>query len=424
MNGLIDFLKNSYTSFHACENARALLLQNGFQPLYEQDDWALAEDGKYFVERDGSIIAFTIGALDDFYYKIIATHTDSPCLKLKENPCMKGSAYVTLNVERYGGGILYSFFDRPLKVAGRIMKQEDGLLVSQTVTSPYLLTIPSLAIHMHRDVNDKFSVNAQVDACPLYALSALEENNAFFLPEMEDSYVVSSDLFLVNADMPYTFGKNDEFLASPRIDNLACTYAALNALLNSEADSGVCVAAFMDHEEVGSLTTSGADGDFLENVLRRIAYAFRFDDNEYYKALSSSFMLSADNAHALHPNHPEKSDPSNKTLLGGGVVIKAHANKAYVTDGFSAAVVKTVLENANVKYQNYFNRSDMASGHTLGAAAQRHVGIRGADIGIAQLAMHSACECIAKCDFEEMARGMSAFYAATIRFTKDGVLIR
>jgi aspartyl aminopeptidase len=236
--------------------------------------------------------------------------------------------------------------------------------------------------------------------------------------------VVASELFLVNAGMPYTFGRNDEFLASPRIDNLACTFAALNAVLNSEFSGGVCVAAFLDNEEVGSLTATGADGDFFENVLRRIAYAFHFDDNEYYKALASSFMLSADNAHAVHPNHPEKADPSNKTKMGGGIVIKSHANKAYITDSLSAAVARSVFDNANVKHQTFFNRSDMASGSTLGAALGRHASIRGVDIGIAQLAMHSACECIAAADYDEMARGLTAFYASTIRFTKDGVLVQ
>ena len=424
MKGLTDFLKNSYTSYHACENAKQILLDNGFSPLYEQDDWALCEEGKYFVERGGSLIAFTVGSLDDFYYKIVATHTDSPCLKLKDNPFLKGNIYTTLNVERYGGGLWYSFFDRPLKLAGRLIVNDNGILTQKTVDSSYLLTIPSLAIHMNREANDKFAVNVQVDACPLYSLTDADLDSAALLPEMEENEVIASDLYLVNADMPYTFGKNDEFLASPRIDNLACTFAALNAVLNSELSSGVCVAAFLDNEEVGSLTATGADGDFFENVLRRIAYSFRFDDNEYYKALASSFMLSADNAHAVHPNHPEKADPSNKTKMGGGIVIKSHANKAYITDSLSAAVVRTVFGNANVKHQTFFNRSDMASGSTLGAAMQRHASVRGADIGIAQLAMHSACECIATSDYNEMARGLTAFFAATIRFTKDGVLVQ
>lgn len=423
MKGLTDFLKNSYTSYHACENARAILLENGFTPLYEQDDWELREEGKYFIERGGSLIAFTIGALDDFYYKIVATHTDSPCLKIKENPFLKGSAYTTLNVERYGGGLWYSFFDRPLKIAGRVITKENGVLTSKTVDSPYLLTISSLAIHMNREANDKFSVNVQTDACPLYALNA-NDCAAPLLTEADNEQIVSEELYLVNADMPYSFGRNDEFLASPRIDNLACTYSALNAVLHGETNNGICIAAFLDNEEVGSLTATGADGDFFENVLRRIAYAFRLDDNEYYKALASSFLLSADNAHAMHPNHPEKSDPSNKTLLGGGVVLKSHANKAYITDALSAAVVKSIFDNADVRYQYFFNRSDMASGSTLGAAMQRHVGIRGADIGIAQLAMHSACECIAKSDYQEMARGMAAFFASAIRFTKDGILVQ
>ncbi|MBQ8295226.1 MAG: hypothetical protein IJX87_02195 [Clostridia bacterium] len=228
----------------------------------------------------------------------------------------------------------------------------------------------------------------------------------------------------MNADMPYAFGLKNEFLASPRIDNLSSVYSSLEGLLQAENNSGICVAAMLDNEEVGSLTAQGADGDFLENVLRRIAYALRFDDNEYYKALASSFLLSADNAHALHPNHPEKSDPTNKTLMGGGVVIKTHANKAYVTDGLSAAILKTVFDNANVKYQAFFNRSDARSGSTLGAASQRHIGIRGADIGIAQLAMHSACECFASADYTEMVNGITAFFNSTIENTQNGISVK
>ena len=424
MQALTEFLKNSFTSYHVCENAKKLLLENGFQPLYEEDDWAISEDGKYFVERSGALIAFTIGALDDFSYKIIASHTDSPALKLKENPLQKSPLYATLNTETYGGGIWYSFFDRALKIAGRVIVKDNDRLYEKTVVSPFNVRLPSVAIHQNRSANEGFSVNAQVDLAPLLALSENVENMQTLISKIAGEEVLSYDLYLVNADMPYSFGINNEFLASPRIDNLTSVYASLSALVKEGARRGVCVAACMDNEEMGSLTAQGADGDFMETVLRRIAYSLRFDDMEYYKALANSFLLSVDNAHASHPNHPEKSDPTNKTALGGGVVIKNHANRAYVTDALSSAVVKTIFDNANVRYQTFFNRSDVRSGSTLGSIALRHTSMAGADIGLPQLAMHSACECFAKADYAELTNGIFAFYACTLTREEDGFRIR
>lgn len=422
MNGLKEFLKTSYTAYHAVDNAKELLLENGFIQLLETDDWALCENGKYFVVRNGgSIIAFTIGSLDRFTYKIAAAHTDSPALKLKENPEKKSGAYVTLNVETYGGGIWYSFFDRPLKIAGRVVKREGEQLCSHTVESEFLVSIPSLAAHQNRNVNDGFSIQKQIDLLPLYALSA---DDSSVVEKIAGNSVISYDLYAVNAAMPYSFGVNNEFLASPRIDNLTSAYAALQGLLFHAESDGVCVAAIFDNEEIGSNTSHGADGDFLENTLKRIAYAFHFDDGEYYKAIADSFMLSIDNAHAAHPNHPEKSDPTNEVKLGGGVVIKSHAGKAYITDAVASAVVKTVMENAGVPYQSFFNHSDARSGSTLGAASMRHVSVRGADIGLAQLAMHSACECFAKADYESLVKCVAAYFASSIAFDGDNVTIR
>ena len=422
METLLDFLKNSLTAYHACENAKARLVENGFSPLKETEDWELSEGGKYFVERGGALVAFTVGGLDNFSYKIVASHVDSPALKLKENPVEKRGAYAVLNVETYGGGVWYSFFDRPLRIAGRVVKSENGRVYSETVTSPFLLSIPSLAVHQNRGVNDGFAVNAQTDLSPLLSLNGGE---ADWLERIAgDGKTMGYDLYLVNADSPYFFGAEDEFLASPRIDNLTSVCASLDALLSKADSDGICVAAFLNHEEIGSRTTQGADGDFLENALRRIAYALRFDDNEYYKALASSFLLSADNAHAIHPNYPEKADPTNKTVLGGGVAIKAHANGAYITDALAAATVRTIFDKAGVKHQNFFNRSDMRSGSTLGVAALTRMGVAGADIGLAQLAMHSACECFAKEDYAELVNGLTAFYSSDLLADGNGFLVR
>lgn len=422
-NRLTEFLNASYTAYQATENARQLLLENGFLPLSETEDWALEENGKYFVERNGSsLVAFTVGALDDFSFKIVASHTDSPALKLKENAVSLTGAYAKLNAETYGGGIWYSFFDRPLKIAGRVVVNEGGILKSENVASEYFVTVPSLAVHMNRGVNEGFSVNAQTDLQPLFALSENGETPDF-LSGITEKEVVSYDLYLVNADMPYVFGRNGEFLASPRIDNLTSVCSSLEALTAHGESGGVCVAACLDNEEVGSQTLQGAGGDFLENVLRRIAYALKFDDNEYYKALAASFLISLDNAHAMHPNHPEKCDPTNKTTMGGGVVVKSHANKAYTTDALSSAVIKTIFKKAGVKYQTFFNRSDMRSSGTLGAISLSHAGILSADLGLAQLAMHSASECFAKADYEELLNGLTAYYSSNILFGENGVEI-
>lgn len=423
-NRLTEFLNSSYTAYQATENAVRILLQNGFRSLSETEDWLLEENGKYFVERNGSsLIAFTVGALDNFSFKIVASHTDSPALKLKENAASLAGTYAKLNAETYGGGIWYSFFDRPLKIAGRVIVNENGILKSENVASEYFVTVPSLAVHMNRGVNEGFSVNAQTDLQPLFALSENGETPDF-LSGITEKEVISYDLYLVNADMPYTFGLNGEFLASPRIDNLTSVCSSLEALTAHGESDGVCVAACLDNEEVGSQTLQGAGGDFLENVLRRIAYALKFDDNEYYKALASSFLISLDNAHAMHPNHSEKCDPTNKTSMGGGVVIKSHANKAYTTDALSSSVIKTIFKKAGVKYQTFFNRSDMRSGGTLGAISLSHAGILSADLGLAQLAMHSASECFAKADYEELLNGLTAYYSSNLLFGENGVEIK
>jgi len=414
MEKLIEFLHKSSTSYHAVQNAKSLLEANGFCKLLETDDWILSEGGKYYVTRGGAIVAFTVGSLNDFSYKIVASHTDSPALKLKENPVQKSVFYATLNVEAYGGGLWHTFMDRPLQIAGRVIRRENNRLLQEVVTSPFTVVIPSVAIHQNRDSNEHLGLNPQIDLQAMLGLSEDIESTDTLLEAIAGENVVGYDLFLVNADMPHTFGLSNEFLASPRIDNLTSVYASLETLIFDEPRDGICVAACMDNEEIGNITAQGAGGDFLESILRRIAYSLRFDDNEYYKALGNSFLLSLDNAHAVHPNHPEKADPTNKTLMGGGVVIKGHAKKSYVTDGFSAAVIKTILDNANVKYQAFFNRSDMKSGATLGTEMTRKLGILGADIGIAQLAMHSACECFKTSDYDELVKALLAFYAAKI----------
>ncbi len=412
---LIEFLKTSLTAYHAEKNVKALLLEKGFTLLNEQEEWQIEEGGNYFVERGASLIAFKVGSLDNFCFKITASHLDSPALKIKENPVKKCENCLTLNTETYGGGIWYSFFDRPLKIAGRVIFEKDDTLYPEVVESPFIVHIPSLSAHMNRDVNSAFSVNAQTDLAPLISLSAEQTN---WLEQTVQNKALAYDLYLTPCQEPYFFGVNNEFLASPRIDNLISVYATVEGLLNAKPQSGICVGAFMQYEETGNRTAQGASGDFLKNTLRLIAYALKLDVNDFYKAIASSFLLSVDNAHAVHPNHPEKSDPTNKTLLGKGVVIKSHANGAYVTDALSSAVVKRIFEKAGVPYQYFFNRADMPSGSTLGVAITTRLGMNGADIGIAQLAMHSAMECCCILDYAPLVDGITAFYSMDI--TGDG----
>ena len=411
MQSFLEFLQSSYTAYHTVKNLKTMLLADGFESLDEKNPWQIRKGGKYFVERDGSaLVAFKLDS-DEIEFKIVASHVDSPALKIKQPTALEKCGVQTLNTEPYGGGIWYSFFDRPLKIAGRAFVRTENGFEEKTVVSDYQVTIPSLAIHQQRDVNEKFSVDEQIDLQPILAL----QGTPCVLSALCGGELLSHDLFLVNAETPYEFGVNGEFLASPRLDNLTSVFASISALLSKDT-TGNCVAAFFDSEEVGSTTYSGAGSDLLKNTLRRICLSLGKTEEDYCRALASSFLVSADNAHAVHPNHPEKSDPTNLTTLGGGVVIKHHAKKAYATTAKTAALFQTVLEGAGIAYQAFFNRSGAKSGGTLGACSITQLGIPTIDIGIAQLAMHSACECIAKSDYSAFENGLTAFFAAD--FTK------
>ena len=414
MDRLIDFLQTSYTAYHAVDNAKKLLLDNGFTALSERQDWNLCAQGKYFVERDSALIAFTLGSQPEAYsFSIVASHLDSPALKVKQNPLIKTEGYYKLNVEKYGGGILYSMLDRPLKLAGRIIvESENGKLISKSYLSDYSVSIPSVAIHMNRNVNDGLTLNAQVDMCPLFSLASAGEPD--FLASLTKESVVDYDLYLVNDSQAFEFGANNEFIASPRVDNLTSAYASLTALIQSNNTNGIKMVALFDSEEIGNQTTEGAASDFLERTMKSIATAMEIPESKFNQALAKSFFLSLDVAHAVHPNHPEKHDPTNRTMLGGGIVIKYNSNKAYVTDAKSAALLKAVFNKAGIRYQTFFNRSDALGGSTLGRSFLVRVGMLGADIGLAQLAMHSATESFAKSDYAELENGILAFFQTNV----------
>lgn len=400
-------MENSLTAYHAVENAKAFLTEKGFLALDERDNWKLKEGGKYFVTRNGSsLVAFTFRKTGNF--KIVASHTDSPCLKLKESPEMKG-AFTRLNVETYGGGLYYTFFDRPLRIAGRLIEEENGKLVSKLYSSEETFVIPSLAIHMNREANKQFAPDPQTDLLPLYALGEAALNTQAF----------ARDLFVVSAEKPFINGANGEFLSSPRLDNLTSVCASLEAIGGDT--NGVCVAALFDNEEIGSRTRQGAGSDFMKSTLRRIALLQGKTEEEFFGSLSSSLLVSLDNAHSVHPNHPEKCDPTNRAIMGGGIVVKAHANGAYTSDGLTAAAIKKLFADAGVKYQNFYNRSDMPSGSTLGCISFSQVGVPSVDLGLAQLAMHSVVETFAPADYEELKKGLSAFYKSAIRIGENTV---
>ncbi len=406
---LKQFLKTSYTAYQAVENAEAFLLQNGFTQLDEGGEWKLVRGGRYFVTRGGSsFIAFRYG---EGPYKIVASHTDSPCFKLKENAVQQSGPYARLNVEEYGGCILYSFFDRPLRLAGRVLRETENGVGAETFVSNFLVTVPSLAVHMNRDVNDGFKPDRQNDIEPLLCIGEKD------LAELLGGNI-GYDLYAVPDEEPYTSGADGEFLSSPRIDNLTSVYGSLLALAD-DACCGNCMIACFDSEEIGSRTRQGAAGDFLKSVISRISAP----KSEIEALLSQSFLISLDNAHAVHPNRPEKCDPTNRPVLGGGVVIKGHAGGAYTTDGLTSAVIKKIFAKADVKYQTFYNRSDMRSGSTLGAISLTQASIPSADLGLAQLAMHAAVETMAASDFGELVKGLKAFFSSHIVMKTDGAEI-
>lgn len=411
---LQEFLNTSYTPFHAQANAAKILQDAGFEPLIEGDKWNLKDGGKYYFSRGGSLVAFRYSKKGA--YKIVASHTDSPCLKLKENAALSDGTYTRLNTEPYGGGLWYTFFDRKLKIAGVLYHEKSGVITATSYTSDFTVVLPSLAIHQNREANEKFAPNLQTEL-PLLALGKAEF-------EQITKGAIAYDLFAVPAEEAYASGANGEFLTAPRLDNLTSVYASVQALVRAEKSEDTLIAACFEAEEIGSGTRGGAGSDLLKNTLERIADAQNRSLEEKLTAYGASLFVSVDNAHALHPNHPEKCDPTNKPVLGGGVVIKGHAGGAYTTEGLTSAVVKTVLNKASVKYQTFFNRSDVRSGSTLGAISLRQVSIPSVDLGIAQLAMHSAVETMATADYAEMENALFALFTSKIKMNNEIVTIQ
>ena len=411
---LTDFLEEGKTAYHAAAASVSFLEAHGYIRLHEGEPFSLCTGGKYYVTRNGSaVIAFSVGeAVGGF--RIVASHLDSPALKLKGNPVISAEGVSKLNTEPYGGGLYYSWLDIPLQIAGRVvLEKEDGLQVV-SITDPRKLIIPSLAIHMQRDANKAFSVNPQIDLQPILSL---RENASLDLGGGD--CVIAEDLFLVNAASPYFVGTSEELLVSPRIDDLVSVMATLEAIVAKEGGTGVSVAFLADNEEIGSRTKQGAASDFLAAVLAEIASGLSVD---LRAMLKKSFFVSCDNAHAVHPNHPEKSDPTNRVRLGGGVVIKHHAGGNYTTDAVSAAIFKSILKKSRIRCQDFYMRSDMPCGGTLGAISSMSVSIPSIDIGIPQLAMHAATETMAIADYDALVEALTAFFRTAIEMGDDDAI--
>ncbi|MCH5152712.1 MAG: M18 family aminopeptidase [Clostridiales bacterium] len=404
-----NFLDSSYTSYHTTENATQMLAEAGFVKLNMGDNWQLERGGRYFVTRNGSsVVAFSVG--DNNVFNVCVSHTDSPSFKVKGSKLIESDGVKRLNTEKYGGGLLYSYLDRQLKIAGRVLVETEMGLAQQLVVSDYNLVIPSLAIHHNITANDSLALNAQIDTLPLFT----QEESKLYESLAEDK-VVDADLYVVPSAPSFESGANDEFLCGARLDNLTSVYASLQAIINTEPQN-IAVVACLDNEEIGSATRQGAPS-FIHQVLDAISDALDMTRAETLYATENGMVLSVDNGHAVHPAHPEKSDPLYRCHLNGGVVIKHHVN--YATDGLTSAIVKRMLNEAGVAHQDYYNRSDVRCGTTLGLATARELGMKACDIGIAQLAMHSACETCGVEDIAAMQKCLETFLSSDIRGTDN-----
>lgn len=426
INELLDFIAQSPTAFQAVDTISDRLLKAGYIDLSESKKWDLMPGNGYFLTRNrSSIIAFQIPKEKPHHFMISASHTDSPMFKLKnlfESPAFQ--TYMRLNTEVYGGTILSSWFDRPLSLAGRvIVKQDDNIFKSFSCKIDRdLLLIPNVAIHFNRSVNSGYAYNPAVDMLPLFSQERKE--SGFLLQLIAEELkckvddIVGMDLYVYNRMPGTVWGASNEFFSAPRIDNLMCAFATLESFIAATNDSAVTLYYAADNEETGSATKQGAGSVFLSNVLDRICEQLYCNKQTM---LASSMMVSADNAHAKHPNHPELSDGQNAPHMNQGIVIKTNAAQKYATDAMSSALFSEICRRAKVPYQFFANRSDTPGGSTLGNISNTLVPLITVDIGMAQLAMHSAYETAGCADLDYLITAMTEFYSTTLTVSADGV---
>lgn len=414
MQDFLNFINKAKTQYHATYELSQILKSSGYTLINEEDDYNLKPNSKYYVIRNNSsILAFNTPIdINNTVLKIVASHTDSPTLKVKPNNMLTLSNYSSLNVEVYGGPIYSSFFDRPLSLAGRVfVNTENGIKENLFDIDRDLLVIPNECIHFNREVNNGKSYNPQIDLIPLLGQkdSKLDTIIANELDVKEED-ILSYDLQVYNRFRGSVIGANNEYFMAPQIDNLESAYATLQGFLKSRDESSFNVWVSFDNEEVGSGTKQGAHSDFLSANLKRAFTSLNAKEDSYYKAIASGMLVSCDNAHAVHPNDIGKTDSLNKVFMNEGIVIKHNANQAYTTDGLTSAIIKKIFKDNNIKYQDFTNRSDVRGGSTLGAISLQNVSIKSVDIGLAQLAMHSACETAGTKDLDTLVSGMQAFY--------------
>lgn len=398
---LLDFIKRSPSVYHVIENFKTMLLTAGFKELKEKDKWEIAADGRYFVTRnDSALIAFTVPSVFDRFL-IAAAHSDSPAFRIKDNPeIAKCGHYIDLDVEKYGGAIISPWLDRPLSVAGRVIIDTENGLCSRLVNIDRdLLVIPNLAIHMNREINKGYEYSVQNDLLPLFGDEKADGRFMELVAESagtDKEHILASDLFLYSRTSGAIWGADNEYISSGKLDDLQCAYSCMTGLIRvskrDNANNAVNMCAIFDNEEVGSGTKQGADSTFLEETMKRINFVTGGSEEDYMRNVSESFMVSADNAHAVHPLHAEKADPNNQPFMNLGPVIKYSANQKYTTDAVSGARFKKICKDAGVPYQVFYNHSDVPGGSTLGNISTSHVSMNTVDIGLPQLSMHSVYE--------------------------------
>ena len=418
---LIDFISECPDCFHTANAICKKLRENGYTELFETKDNNIKRGGKYFIVRNmSSVIAFRIPNSDPSGLMICAAHGDAPSFKLKPISESQNGVYCTLNTEKYGGMIYSTWLDRPLSISGRVVVSDnDGVKIKLFNTGRDFCLIPNLAIHMNSETNSGFKFNPQTDLQPICGSAA---SNGRLIDEIADKLsvkptdIIDYDLFLSNNERGVIWGADNEFFSAPRIDDLQCAYAATTAFINSADTTAVPVLAVFDNEEVGSSTKQGAGSTFLRDTLIRIVHSLNGSDIDYARLTASSFMLSADNGHAIHPNRPEKADPKNYPILNGGVVIKYNANQRYTTDSISAAIFKRILDKNSIPHQVYTNRSDIPGGSTLGSISNTRVSLNTIDIGAAQLAMHSCFETGGTNDTTHLISAMREFFGTVLKY--------
>ena len=408
---LKNYLDSAVSVYHAVESLQKVLDEAGYTCLSESETWRLVPGGKYYMTRSGTaLMAFRVPQGNPKGFMLSASHSDRPCFKVKENGELKGN-YTRLAVERYGGMLIAPWLDRPLSIAGRVLVEtENGVEVKLINIDRDLMMMPNVAIHMNRQANEGYKWNPAVDTLPLMGGKDAAGKLQTLVEEAAGGKVLGHDLYLYIREKAKVWGLEEEYISSAALDDLACAWLCTQGFLKATESDSIPVLCVFDNEEVGSSSLQGADSDLLGLLLKRICDSLGLPMENM---MSQSFMLSADNAHAIHPNHPEFADPNNAPVVNQGVVLKFNANQRYTTDGVSAAVFRKICGKVNVPVQTYCNRADLAGGSTLGNISLTHVSIQSADIGLPQLAMHSCYETAGVQDAIYMEEALAAFYSTT-----------